>query len=305
MSTILFGGAYWYQSTARLCPVPFEYRVGNIDDSFSITPSEARAFADSAVQVWEREVGRDLFRYDEAADFTIDFIFDERQEIADSEAAQRTFLDQQRDESEAVRETVARLQAEYQELSTTYESRVAAYEARLATHNQKVNQYNDRGGAPADVFDQLEEERRALEAAAAALEKTAAELNDFADEINELGVRGNTLVEQYNRSVEQYNAAFGFEREFTQGDYQGDAIHIYKFSSDAELETVLAHEFGHALGIDHVEGSSSVMYYLLEDTSSSPTLSAFDVAAYYGVCGLKETTPQKVRRVIRNLLAHF
>ena len=303
---VFFGvGVYWYQSAAAVCPVPLSYRLGTLDPSFELSEEAALVHIATAEAVWEEAVGRDLFQYDPSAAFPVNFVFDERQAAADSEAAQRAALDAQREKNDEVLATVAQLQSEYESLKSAYEIRAEEYEVRLSRYNTEVTKYNDRGGAPPDVFEALEDERTALSKDADQLSTTAAELNSLANRINELSERGNQLVSSYNQGVARYNQQFGFEREFTQGDYQLDEINIYKFSSEAELVTVLAHEFGHALGIDHVEGESSLMYYLLEENSSTPTLSADDLAAYYTVCGYEESFGQSVRRVIREKLAAF
>ena len=299
---IVVGITYWYQATANICPAPISYRLGEIDDSFGITKEEAHEYATKAERYWEEISGRELFVFDEEADFTIDFVFDERQASANSEETQREYLDKKWEESEEVRKTVENLQTEYKSLSLAYEAKVDAYEERLSEYNSEVNKYNDRGGAPADVFKKLEEERASLSKESERLNKTAKQLNEFASEINELSERGNQLVDSYNREVNSYNEKYGFAKEFTQGDYHGMSIRIYKFSSEPEVVTVLAHEFGHALGIGHVDEDESLMYYLLGDTDSYPVLSDEDVSAFIEICGENETLEQRIRKGIRSLL---
>jgi phage-related tail protein len=294
--------AMWYTSTAAQCPVPLSYRLGTIDESFSISESEAKADIEAATLVWEESVNRDLFVYDESADFIINFVFDERQETLNQEQSERQELDQTRDKNAAVLEQVESLQAQYDDLAQDYKADVAQYEEDLAAYNADVNTYNDRGGAPPDKFSELENERVHLNQVADALSVTAQELNALVSEINELSERGNQLVSDYNREVHVYNEEFGFEREFTQGDYQGDNINIYTFSDTKELINVLTHELGHALGIGHVETSGSVMYYLMEGTDSVTNLSADDTLAYLDTCGATQTLAQQVRHAIRSLL---
>ncbi|MEY3783809.1 MAG: hypothetical protein RLZZ230_131 [Candidatus Parcubacteria bacterium] len=300
--TFVGASSYWYQVTAAVCPAPLSYRLGELDSSFGISSAEAIQSITDATAVWEKAAQRDLFTYDENADFTVDFVYDERQKTADYELTERELLDAKRAKSDQLKAAVESLQAEYQKLSDTYENRVTKYESRLEAHNIKVNQYNDRGGAPADVFAELEKERTTLNTEAEALTSTAAELKNLAAKINQAGDEGNSLVESYNREVVTYNSNFGFTNEFTQGDYQGKHIHVYKFSSPAELQTVLVHEFGHSLGLDHVEGSSSVMYYLLDEKNQINKLSGEDMSAYYAKCGTAETFEQKIRRLIRSVL---
>ncbi len=302
---LLAAGVYWYSVTAALCPAPIAYRLGTLDSAFGISTETALAEIQAAEVIWEEEAGRELFVYDPNAVFTVNFIFDERQENADSEAQQRNELDARWSENEQLLTTISALQEKYEALSVSYKQKADAYETQLTAYNKKVTKYNDRGGAPTDVYDELERERESLSAQMEALNSLADDLNRLAGEINQLSEQGNRLVDSYNQDVEQYNTAFGVEREFTQGDYQQQQIDVYKFSNFAELETVLAHEFGHALGIDHVEGSSSLMYYLLEEGQSSRSLSVADREAYYQVCGVSETMSQKVRRSIRTALNKF
>lgn len=300
---ILVAATFWYTRTADICPAPLSYRLGEIDDSFNLSVDEARSHIEAAELVWEQNANRELFVYDESAKFTVNFIFDERQELADSEAQQRETLDAQRSENDEIIASIETLQREYESLSANYRNRTAAYEERLKKYNQEVNKYNDRGGAPSDVFAELEEEREALNDEANELSDTAKELNDLAAQINRLSNQGNALVDEYNREVNHYNSQFGYSREFTQGDYRGKEINIYKFSTDTELESVLAHEFGHALGIDHVEGTSSVMYYLFEDNRDGPVLSVTDREAFLLTCGTGNELEHRIRRMIRNFLA--
>ncbi|MCA9363538.1 matrixin family metalloprotease [Candidatus Kaiserbacteria bacterium] len=292
----------WYHITEYDCPAPLHYRLGNLDSDFALSRDEARNLLKHAESYWENPTNRELFIYDEAANFTVEFIFDERQELADAEEKQHEVLDEKRQESEEVRQTIEELQAEYDSLTAAYQEAAAEYEIALSEYNRKVNKYNDRGGAPADIYEELQSEREGLNQEADKLNRTAKELNSLADKINELGEQGNRLVNDYNREVNKYNASFVFDQEFTQGDYQGSHINIYKFSSEAELLNVLGHEYGHALGIGHVDDSSALMYYLLEETDSEPTLATSDLQAFYEVCGYEESFGQKIRRLIRDLL---
>jgi hypothetical protein len=270
-----------------------------------LSVAEAKADIAAATQVWEESVGRDLFVYDQAADFTVNFLFDERQETLNQEQTQRQELDLTRDKNNAVLAQVETLQSQYEDLTQTHKANVAEYEQALVAYNADVNIYNDRGGAPPDKFSELESERARLNQVADELGVTATQLNTLVGEINQLSARGNQQVNDYNQEVEIYNQEYGFAREFTQGDYQGDRINIYTFSDKNELITVLAHEFGHALGIDHVETSESLMYYLMDDTDSVIGLSTQDTLAFLEACGATQTFGQRVRHTIRTLLATF
>jgi hypothetical protein len=303
--TALLGTSYWYVSTENICPVPLTYRIGAIDEGFVITPAEARANMAAAEAAWEEAIGRELFVYDEGSDFTVNFIFDDRQARADDEVERSAALDALRAESISFFDQIEELEVTYESLASNYEDQVAAYEARLTAYNQTVSRYNDQGGAPTEAFEQLQQEQQDLNAEAAALAAGADELNELASRINDLGAEGNQLIAAYNRQVAAFNRDFGYSREFTQGEYRGDRINIYKFSSDAELNTVLAHELGHALGIDHVADDEALMYYLLTDTRENPRLTDADIAAFQEACASEGSFTHELRQIIRQIVNRF
>jgi prefoldin subunit 5 len=299
-------GVYWYRSNASVCPVPLSYQLGELDQEFSLSESEALAYVSRAEAIWEEATKRELFtQVDAKADITVNFIFDERQERADAESLERQELDALQAENDKLFAQIDEFRTEYEDLTSRYESKTRTYEKNLAAYNQKVRQYNDRGGAPEDVFVGLQAEARQLQAEVDGLNVLAQKIDGLANSINELVARANSEAEAYNRQVEQYNETYGYRHEFTQGNYRTGEINIYKFSNEDELVAVLAHEFGHALGIDHVEGEDSLMYYLLEDPVAQQQLSSGDLAAYTMVCGEEESTAQALRRTIREFLAIF
>ena len=301
--TLTLAGTYWYTATAYVCPVPLAYRLGTLDTDFNLTEEEARAYIEQGASVWEQAADRDLFYYDDNADFTINFTFDERQARANSEARSSATLDQRRNENEQLLTTIGKLQADYEGLLENYNQAAAAYEERLEQYNQTVQRYNDQGGAPQSEFEALQAQQRELNEEASSLQNRASELNELAGQLNDLQSESNQRVEAYNREVRTFNNRYGHAHEFTQGDYQGGSINIYKFSSEAELVTVLAHEFGHALGIGHVEDESGVMYYLLTEESETPLLTEADQTELIDVCGTSEGWQHTIRRAIRNALA--
>lgn len=284
MFVLLMAVAFRYQTVALVCPVPVQYRIGTIDEGFAITESEAKAALLDAEAVWETAIGRNLFVYDDEASFTVNFVFDERQETANAEERYRAALDAAAERNVELTEEYESLVAQYEALQTKYETAAASYEVKLERHNQTVAQYNEQGGAPQEVFDELESERTSLERERRELNGLVNSLNTLVDEINDLGAAGNELVNEYNHDVSEYNEQFGGGEAFTQGDYQGRFINIYTFKDTEELVTVLAHEFGHALSLGHVDGAESVMYYLMGEQPTELTLSATDVAEYQQIC---------------------
>ena len=280
---------YAYQHYAS-CHLPITYSLDEIDRRFELPVEAALASIQAAEAVWETGLATNVFEYVESGgELTISFLYDERQQFAEAEEAYREKLDEVEAVSERVGQTYAEMSAEYNALEDEYQSRVRSYEKRLDAFNEEVTKYNERGGAPEPVYQSLEKERQALDQEVVEINALARELNALADDINELGEKGNSLIERYNENVRTYNDTFGEEREFTQGDYMARHISIYKFSDQQELETVLAHELGHAIGIDHVEGEQSVMYYLMGEQPNPLELSTTDQAAFVSACQEKRS----------------
>ncbi len=298
---LAIGGIHWYQKDSYICAAPVEYRLGAIDPSFSLEREDALSAMKMATNIWDKAGGAaPHFVYDEEADLVVQFVFDERQATANAQEVDQTDLDEARNENNLIRETIAGLQTRYEEMQEDFNSRKSIYDRSLASYNEAVRQVNDRGGAGSTEFDSLNATQLELESESSDLRKLADDLGSVASQLNQLSAEGNRLINSYNQDVNTYNNRYGYEEEFVQGVYTGDEISIFKFSTEAELVSVLAHEFGHALGIDHVEEEGSLMHYLLaEGLESVIPLSDADREALENTCQV-DTWQFKVRQMIRS-----
>lgn len=302
LATIVFGVSHWYISTAHMCPVPLSYRLGEIDSRFLIEPEAVATVLAEAAAVWEDGTGRVLFREDPGARLTVNLIFDERQQLARTQEEWQVRLDQEEARYQVILAEVEGLAAAYEAAQARYETERTVYENALAAYNTEVDRYNQEGGAPESEFSRLQAEQTSLNARARALSQREQELNQQIRDINRRGEAANALITTYNAEVEEYNALFGSRDTFTQGEFGREQISIYKFSDEAELRRVLAHELGHALGIGHVAGEESVMYHLLTESAGPAALSATDLAAFTAVCGEEATFTQTLRHWLRTVL---
>jgi predicted Zn-dependent protease len=280
---LFFSGWYFYQA-AHPCISPLPYRLGAIDERFSIEADEAKKITENATIVWEEALGRELFTYDESASFVIDFVYDDRQAKSESADAEKAALDKKENASKSVGAEYDKLLVEYSELKKGYETKVANYNKRLQTFNATVASYNQSGGAPQSEFEALQETERRLKREEATLATEADTLTALASNLNDLSTQGNELISAYNEGVVEYNQTYTGGEEFTQGEYNGQSIEIYHFKDQAELKNVLVHEFGHTIGLPHVDGASSIMYYLMDKQPATSELSKEDLAALSRVC---------------------
>jgi hypothetical protein len=100
----------------------------------------------------------------------------------------------------------------------------------------------------------------------------------------------NLLIKKYNLLTENFNQEYTFTEEFTQGNFDGQNINIFHFKGENELKVLLAHEFGHSLGIGHMEDSSSLMYFLMgkENFSSDFKISNEDKNSLMEKCKIND-----------------
>ena len=282
--TLLFAGGYWYYHTDSLCSAPIPYDIGAIDSRFGITKGEVEDAVFDAETLWEDGVGKELFVYKPGAPLTISLVYDDRQKTTAVEEEERNKLDDKEAINNEIHAAYERAVAEYESAKKQYEEKVDVYNARLATYNADVDAINARGGASRPEAEALEERQRQLTRESDTLSRASKEVSELGEQANQLGEKGNKAVAEYNEEVAWYNNLFGHEREFTQGEYRDGAITIYQYRDRDELRRVLAHEFGHALALDHVEDPHGIMYYLLEGGNAEFKLTKADTDEYIRIC---------------------
>jgi len=285
IAVLMFGGGYFYLVAQAICPAPLTYSIGTIDSRFAITSDEVKLAMSKAESVWEDATGRNLFTYAEDGALVVNFVYDERQDFLNTEGSFEEQLNTVENTSKQVQTTYDELVAKYNTLKNSYTTQTQAYEAKLSAYNTEVEKYNSQGGAPAKEYAKLELKKKALDTEQKSLNSLSSSLNTLVKEINAVGEKGNLLTTTYNQGVTQYNKTYGEPHEFTQGDYTNKIIQVYTFKDSAELTVVLAHELGHALSLDHVEGKESIMYYLIGDQSQVAVLSTEDSAEFNRICG--------------------
>lgn len=292
------------------CDKPLSYSIGNVDSRFGITPEDFQKTIAEAEKIWENEMGMNLFEYAPEGNVNphtkepsvlptdgnsdnfgvgvkINLVFDERQKISDESEKLNQELDQLNANASSLDKKYDYLKNSYNKKVAEYEAAVKKYEKKLKNYNEEVNEWNSKGGAPEDEYKKLQDEKEELDDNYKNLDKKRKEVNKLAKEINALAEKESKIVSDYNQKVNTYKSKYGTAREFEKGVYNGQEINIYQFNEMSDLRLVLAHEMGHAKGIEHVQAPQALMYYLMaEQNMDSPKLAAEDIAAMKSVCGL-------------------
>ncbi len=289
-------GSNWAQMYSEYfpCRSPISYRVASFDQRFNISREDFLSAISSAEAIWEGPTGKELFSYElkdeKESDLEVNLIYDYRQEATAKLRALGITVSDTRHSYEALKAKYNTMQERYLEAKKKYQAKSAAFEKRQEEYNKKVDEWNQKGGAPENVYKELTAESEALNEEFTSLKALEADLNKQIDNINALVTVINRLARTLNLNVSELNTIGSTQgEEFTQGEYksgpEGRAINIYEFSTKEKLVRVLAHELGHALGLDHVEDPDAIMYRLNESENSKLTES--DMAALKSECKIK------------------
>ena len=284
---LLLGGIVTlWRSVPLPCTVPIRYSIGQFDVRFGLSQEVFLKDMARAEKLWEDALGRDVFQYTPGATLKTNLVFDERQARSLEEKQLDQSLGVVKTTQESLAKQHAAVKAAYDAAVKEYTASLTSFQNRLADYNNTVEVWNKQGGAPADEYGKLQKEAKALNGLQQDLEDKRARVNILAERVNTFSVQQVQVVDKYNSQVKNYVDRYGKGGEsFNQGDYTGASIDIYQFDTEAQLRLVLAHELGHALGLNHVENAASVMYYLMggQDTDSL-ALTTEDRAALKAVC---------------------
>lgn len=288
------------------CDTPVRWSLGDVDPRFPLGRKDFLSTVFQAEAVWESAIGRDLFLYDPSASFVVTTLFDERQMMTYDNRELESRLERYEETSASLSTDYEALRAVYERDSAILRTRIAEFERDLRVYNRTVAKVNATGGADEDLFEELEDEKDDLADEEERINDEIGRLDDLAAEMNDLADRLNTETHSVNERIRSFQEAYGDPRPFVQGLYDPEdgSITVYQFEETEDLRLVLAHEFGHALGIDeHVEEDpTAVMYFLMEKQDvDSPALSPGDMLAYGQACPPR--IPSARERLVRYLVS--
>ena len=244
------------------CDTPKTFSIGSVDPRFNISKDTLIADAEDAGSVWKNDKGEVLMKYDPNSSLTINMIYDQRQSLNN----QINNLNNQ----------VAQQKQNLKPEISDYENRVADFKQKSQDLNSQIEYWNNKGGAPEDVYNKLNDQQKQLQQEASQLQQMAAALNQSTDTYN-------SQIQQLDQKVTSYNQALQYKPE--EGLYirngTDERIEVYFNNTRQELIHTLAHEMGHSLGLQHNDNPQSIMY---PSTTAAITPSSTDLAALADVC---------------------
>jgi predicted Zn-dependent protease len=162
----------------------------------------------------------------------------------------------------------------YQELQKTIDS-IESINDNIDAAKAEQTQVANLHGTLKKEYDQAVREGRATQ--------------KMVDELNRLRARYYELRDVIQAQIARGRALPLGEKEagLYESDQTGARIYIYGFGNKDELLSTLMHEFGHALGLEHVSEKNAVMYP--SDTNTSTALHQADRAELARACSEQKT----------------
>lgn len=237
---------------------PLRYRIADLDPRLKISQQQMIELSQQAAAIWAKDTGQHYFVYDPEAKFAIHLVFDQRQvrsmkrseHLNQLEQEQQNWLEQNQ-QLQQLKESIVRSATQLELQKIEYQHNNQKYQQSL--QKLKASAQNQKQVA------QLAQQQQSLQQQASDLQHKVAAHHQLIQQYSAQTEKSKQLYQQLSESVATFNQTFK-PQVLHKGQFDGQQIFIYEFSSIDDLRLTLAHEFGHALGLKHTQNPKSLMY---------------------------------------------
>lgn len=245
---------------------PLRYRIADLDPRLNITQQQMIELSQQAAAIWAKDTGQQYFVYDPEATFVIHLVFDQRQVRSMKRSENLNRLEQEQQHWLEQNQQLQRLKQSVACSKTQLELQKIEYQNNHQTYQQALQNLKASAANQKQVA-RLGQQQHSLQQQAIDLQSKVAAHHQLVQQFNAQTEQSKQLYQQLTESVAAFNQTFK-PQVLHKGQFQGQQIFIYEFSSMDDLRLTLAHEFGHALGLKHTQDPKSLMYPRIKEQNA-------------------------------------
>ena len=239
------------------------YRIAAVDPRFKLSVEQVEAISQQATQVWKDGTGKDYFVYDPNAQLAIHLIYDERQYESEQRREHLSRLETNQQQWLNKKKQLDQIEQEVLQNKQILDQKQLQLDQQIQYYNQErqLAQRSPSSSVNAEYFQQRQQH---LQQNVEQLQQEIGQYNQKISQLNQQIDELNALDQQLNASVKQYKQRFQ-PHLFHKGLFNGKQILIYEFESEDDLRLTLAHELGHALGLQHTDDPHALLHPVMKD----------------------------------------
>ncbi len=271
------------------CEKPLTYRIGEIDERYNFSKNELASVMKKVEALWSTALDRELLAYDESGQVVIKLVYGEEQQLSEQEKTFSQRINVKKKQREVLENEFDRMTRNFKSKREDVEKMQDQYDQEVAKFNNYVSEWNGKSDVPERVVNNIKEMERKLRREKAKLQQKHREVESYRQRTNAKADQLNRVIKEEKEMIASYNNRFAKARKFNQGQYvkkgKNETVFIYQFSNKNDLKTVLAHEFGHAMGLDHVKNPESIMFEMMDQQNIfNLSLTKEDISAIASQC---------------------